>query len=65
MAVISSGPDYKTFGGPTLEGSSPTTVGVHPIPDPRAMFVKALTTLVLPEQGGPTTMILGPLSIPS
>jgi hypothetical protein len=41
------------------------TVGVHPIPVPSAIFVKALTTLVFPELGGPTTIILGPLSIPS
>jgi hypothetical protein len=49
----------------TLEGSSPTTVGVHPIPVPRAMFVRALTTLLFPELGGPTTIILGPRSTPS
>jgi hypothetical protein len=51
--------------GRTLEGSSPTTVGVHPIPVPKAILVKALTTLLFPELGGPTTIILGPRSIPS
>jgi hypothetical protein len=56
---------YPEIMGPTLDGSNPTTVGVHPMPVPRAIFVKALTTLVFPEQGGPTTITLGPLSTPS
>jgi hypothetical protein len=49
----------------TLAGSSPTTVGVHPIPVLNAKLVNALTTLVFPELGGPTTMTLGPHVMPS
>lgn len=48
----------------TLAGSRPTTTGVHPIPVPKTILVKAFTVLVLPELAGPTTMTLGPLVIP-
>lgn len=48
----------------TLAGSNPTTHGVHPIPVPNAILVKAFTVLVLPELEGPTTMTLGPLVTP-
>ena len=44
----------------TLAGSSPTTPGVQPNPDPKAMFTRCLTTVVFPEHGGPSTITLGP-----
>ena len=65
MADISFVPSFVEYREHTLEGSSPTTVGVQPMPVPSAMFVSALTTLLFPELGGPTTMTLGPRSTPS
>lgn len=44
----------------TLDGSSPATPTVHPMPLPSAMFTRFFTTVVLPLLGGPTTMTRGP-----
>lgn len=44
----------------TLDGSSPIIPGVQPSPEPSARLTRFLITVVLPEQGGPTTITLGP-----
>jgi len=48
----------------TLAGSSPMTPGVQPNPDPSARLTRFFATVVLPEQGGPTTITLGPRPVP-
>ena len=50
--------------GLTLEGSSPMTAGVQAMPVPKAILTNPLTTLVLPELAGPTTITLGPWVTP-